>query len=237
MQVIGLIGSIDKSDYVINLAKVLRISSKTVLVIDATSDKKYKYIIPTLNIEDEEYVTQYDRIDFAVGFESMSAVENYMAAQKINIGLYDYIILDIDSSKGYEYFRSRGVDKQYFFMDTSILCLHKSKEIVKTMKVYNTEELKLKLTRVFYRAYLTRTAEKYFENKIEELDVEWNENSYEIPEYEQDKMVNIDSQISGMIMLKKHSREYIRTLAEMTTEILSEVSSKEVLNLIKRGKN
>ena len=133
----------------------------------------------------------------------MSAVENYMAAQKINIGLYDYIILDIDSSKGYEYFRSRGVDKQYFFMDTSILCLHKSKEIVKTMKVYNTEELKLKLTRVFYRAYLTRTAEKYFENKIEELDVEWNENSYEIPEYEQDKMVNIDSQISGMIILKK----------------------------------
>lgn len=237
MQVIGLIGYVDKSDFLINLAKTLRMSNKTVLVIDATSEKRLKYIIPTLNIEDTEYVTQYDRIDFAVGFESMSAVENYMTSQKINIGLYDYILLDIDSSKGYEYFRSRGIDKQYFFMDTTIMCLAKSREIVKTMKVYNTEELKLKLTRVFYRAYLTRTAEKYFEDKIAELDIEWTENSYEIPEYEQDKMANIDSQISGIIGFKKHSREYIRVIAEMTTEMLGEVSSKEVLNLIKRGKN
>lgn len=237
MQVLGMIGYVDKYDFVINLAKTLRLSGKNVLVVDGTADKKMKYVIPTLNIEDKFYVTQYDGVDFAVGFDSMHNIENYMVDQKVNISLYDYILIDVDDSKTYEFFRTRGIDRVYFFIDTTILSLAKNREIIKTMKVYSTPEEMASVKKIFYRAILTRTAEHYFENKLAEMDIKWDEIEYEIPDYEQDRMINIDSQISGVIDIKKHSKEFISIIADMVAEILGDTTSKEVLNQIKRGRS
>ena len=48
MKIIGAIGYVDKVGIITNLAKVLNYAGKTVLVIDATSEKRYKYAIPAL---------------------------------------------------------------------------------------------------------------------------------------------------------------------------------------------
>ena len=69
MQVIGLIGYVDKYDFAINLARTLNIMGKSVLVVDATLDRKLKYVIPALTNIGRSYVTQYNGIDFAVGFD------------------------------------------------------------------------------------------------------------------------------------------------------------------------
>ncbi len=235
MQVIGMVGYVDKYDFVINFAKTLKLTQKTVLVVDATLDRKLKYVIPSLNIDDKFYITQYDGIDFAMGFESMHDLENYMISQKINISLYDYILIDIDSSRGYEFFRTRGIDKVYFFLDTTILSLNKNKEIIKTMKVYATSEQEVTMKKIYYKAYMSRAAEKYFDNKLIEMGISFDDIEYEIPDDEQDKLANIDSQISGIIDIKKHSKPYITTIAELTAETTGEVSSKAILNQIKRG--
>ena len=135
MPVIGLIGYVDKYDFAINLAKTINIMNKSVLVVDATLDRKLKYIVPALNNIGKAYVTQYNNIDFAVGFDSMHDVENYMCDQGINIGLYDYIIIDMDSPRSYEFFRTRGIDKMYFFITTSVLSVAKDREIIKAIRV------------------------------------------------------------------------------------------------------
>jgi hypothetical protein len=231
-----MIGYAEKYGFVVNLAKTLRTSGKNVLVVDGTIDNKYKYVIPTLNVEDKFYVTQYDGIDFAVGFDSMHNVENYMVDQKVNISLYDYILIDMDDSKTYEFFRTRGIDKFYFFIDTTVLSLAKNKEIIKTMKVYSNPEELAKIKKIYYRGYLTRTGEHYFEDKLAEMDIKWDEIQYEIPDTEQDRMIDIDSQISGVIDIRKHTREFIMIIADMTAEILGDISSKEVINQIKRGR-
>ena len=49
MQVIGLIGYVDKYDFAINLARAINIMGKSVLVVDATLDRKLKYVIPALS--------------------------------------------------------------------------------------------------------------------------------------------------------------------------------------------
>ena len=135
MQLIGMVGYMDKYDFVINLAKTINTMDKAVLVVDATLDQKLKYIIPALEGMGRAYVTQYNDIDFALGFDSMHDIENYMIDQKINISLYDYIIIDIDSPKAYEFFRTRGIEKTYFFVDTNVLSIAKNKEIVKYMYI------------------------------------------------------------------------------------------------------
>ena len=236
MQVIGAIGYVDKYDFVIDLAKTLRLSGKSVIVIDGTSDRKYRYVIPSLTFGDKYYITQYDGIDFAIGFDSMHDLENYTSEQKINISLYDYMILDIDNPKSYEFFRTRGIDKTYFFVDTSVISFAKNADILKAMKVYNTSSDSLVMTKILFRAYLTRAEDQYFYKKMQEFDVKFNPTEYEIPNDDQDKMASIDAQISGIIDLRKHTRIYIETIADIAAEILGDVSSRDVYKSIKRRK-
>lgn len=235
MPVIGLIGYVDKYDFAINLAKTINIMNKSVLVVDATLDRKLKYIVPALNNIGKAYVTQYNNIDFAVGFDSMHDVENYMCDQGINIGLYDYIIIDMDSPRSYEFFRTRGIDKMYFFITTSVLSVAKDREIIKAIRVYNQDEIKM--TKVLHKSFISRAAEDYFESQISDYNVNWQEPTYEIPDDEIDRQANTDSQFSGIIGIKKHSKMYISTIADMTAEIVDDVTSKEVIKEIKRRKD
>lgn len=237
MQVIGLLGYVDKYDIIMNLAKTINLVDKSVLVIDATLDRKLKYIIPALDNVGRAYVTQYNNIDFAVGFDSMHDVENYMAEQSINIGLYDFVLIDMDSARSYEFFRTRGLDKICFFIDTSVLSVAKNKDIIKAMKVYNNEESSNKeIIKILYRSYISRAANDYFEQQIKEYDVKWKEPEYEIELTDQDKLVDIDSQFSGIIDTKKHTKMYITTLADLTADLIGDINAKQVLTAIKRGK-
>lgn len=237
MQVIGLVGYMDKYDFAINLAKTINVMDKAVLVIDATLDQKLKNVIPSLGNIGRSYLTQYNNIDFALGFNSMHDIENYMIEQGINIGLYDYIVIDIDSPKGYELFRSRGMDKTYFFIDTTVLSINKNKEIIKAMRIYMQQDEKMSLRKVWFKAYMSRATQTYFETQIKEYDVSWVEPEYEIPSNEQDKMASIDSQLSGIISIKKQSKAFVETIADMTADIIGDVTSKEVRNRIKRRKD
>lgn len=232
-----MLGYVDKYDFVMNLAKTINIMGKAVLVVDATLDQKLKYVVPALDNIGRYYVTQYNGIDFAVGFDSMHDVENYMIEQGINIGLYDYILIDIDSPKAYEFFRTRGFDKNYFFIDTSVLSVQKNKEILKAIRVYNPDENSIKLSKILYKSYMSRASEEYFENQITAYNVNWQEPEYEVQMNEQDIMANIDSQFSGIIDVKKHSKYFTQTLSDLTAEIVEDVTSKEVLRQIKRRGN
>lgn len=237
MQVIGMIGYVDKYDFVINLSKTINIMNKAVLVIDATLDQKYKYVIPSLHVAGKEYVTQYNGIDFAVGFDSMHDIENFMCEQSINIGLYDYILIDIDCARTYELFRTRNFDKILFFISSSILSVEKNREIVKGMRIYNTNTEPLRMTKIMYKDVTSRATDEYLNSKIEAYNVEWLEPQYEIPMDERDIMQNVDSQFSGIIDIKKHSKMFIASIAELTAQILGDTLAKEVIKEIKRRKD
>lgn len=236
MQVIGMLGYVDKYDFVINLAKVLNIMNRSVLVIDATLDRKMKYVIPALDNIGKAYITQYDGIDFAVGFDSMHDIENYTCEQGINIGLYDYLLIDIDSPKAYEFFRARGIDKHLFFIDTGLLSVAKNKDIIKAIRVYNPELDSVKLTKILFRAFLSRASTEYLENQIGEYNVVWDEQTFEVPSDERDKMINVDSQFGGVISIKKHTKPYIELLSGLASQLLGDSNTNEVKKEIKRRK-
>ena len=49
MKKIGFMGAYDKANFMIYTAKVLRLLDYKVLVVDASSVQKIKYIIPAIN--------------------------------------------------------------------------------------------------------------------------------------------------------------------------------------------
>lgn len=235
MKVIGLLGYMEKVDLMTSLTKVVQLMGKAVLVVDATSDQKYKYVIPTLDVAEKAYVTQFDGVDYAVGFESMNDVENYLTKQKINIGLYDYIFIDIDNPRTYEFFRSRAFNKMFLIMDTSMLGYKKNLEIINSLKIYSVDETDAKITRILYRGYLTRTSERYLEQKFNAIEYNWDDREYEIVETEQDMMLYLDFQITGMIQIKKHSKLFKTTLTDMVVQIMEEITPVDVKRAMKRG--
>ncbi len=236
MKVIGFLGYSEKIDLVCSYAKTLQLMGNTVLVVDATYENKYKYVVPTIDTADEAFLTQYDGVDYAVGFNSLNEVENYLCDARINISLYDYLILDIDNPKKYEYFRSKTADKSYFIFDTNMLALRKNEELINSMKVYNVlENEENKIHKIMYRAYITRTAEKYFETRLDEMSTGFSESTLEIQEDERDKSLFLDSLISGYMNLKKHSKVFINSLSELIKEVEPEHSVYQIRKIIKKG--
>lgn len=235
MKVVGLLGYIEKVDLMTSLAKTIQLMGKAVLVVDATSDQKYKYVIPALDVIEKAYVTQFDSVDYAVGFESLNDVENYLTKQKINIGLYDYIFIDIDNPKTYEFFRSRAFNKTYLIMNTSMLGYKKNLEIINSLKIYSVDEQESKITRILYRGYMTRSSEKYFEQKFNAIECKWDEREYEIVESEQDMMLYLDFQISGITQIRRHSRMFKTTMTDMVVQIMEEVNASDVNKAIRKG--
>lgn len=234
MQVIGMYGYVDKYDFTIALARTLNIMDKSVLVIDGTADKKYKYIVPSIE-NTENYITQYDDIDFAVGFNSYEQLDEYMKEKNIDINLYAYVLIDVENADSYDRFKNLEVNKRYMFIDTNVLSVNKNEELVRKMREANPEE-KLTFSKVLYRAYMSRAANTYLEDKIANYAVEWTDEVYDITNDEQDTMVNIDSQFSGIIDIRKHTKPYILFMCEMVEKLTGE-SSKEILKQIKRRKS
>ena len=235
MQVIGMYGYVDKYDFVIATARTLNIMGKSVLVIDATSDKKYKYIVPSIDNSNQN-ITQYGEIDFAIGFESYESLEEFLKEKNIDINLYSYVLLDVENADMYNKFKSAPVNKSYMYIDTNVLSVAKNDELVHKMREDNPEK-ELVFSKILYRAYLSRAATNYLEEKINNYAVKWTDEVYDISTDEQDMMVNIDSQFSGLIDIRKHTKTYILYMCEYVSKILGDVSPKEILKEIKRRKN
>ena len=59
MDIIGFIGVYDKTDLLLNIAKILATMKKRVLIMDTTIEQKTKYVVPSIN-PTTSYVTNFE---------------------------------------------------------------------------------------------------------------------------------------------------------------------------------
>ena len=130
MKKIGFIGAFDKIDLIIYAARILTELKKRVLVVDTTILQKAKYIVPTIN-PTKIYVTDYEGIDVAVGFESLDLINRYLGDVESS---YDIILIDIDSSEMFDSFNLESADKLYFVTAFDNFSLRKGIEIIGNMR-------------------------------------------------------------------------------------------------------
>ena len=72
MRNIGFIGAYDKTDLIL-----LSASGKKILFIDSTITQKAKYVVPEISPV-KSYVTNFENIDVAVGFEDYFGIKEYL---------------------------------------------------------------------------------------------------------------------------------------------------------------
>ena len=127
MRKISFIGTYDKIDLILYIAKILVATDKKVLVIDSTVNQKAKYVVPVIK-PTKAYVTEFEDIDVAVGFNNLNEIKEYLG-MPIHAELpYDIALLDIDSYQSIVDFGIDNTERNYFVTGLDLYTLKKGLE-------------------------------------------------------------------------------------------------------------
>ena len=143
MKKIGFIGAYDKTDLLLNIAKILTTMNNRTLIIDSTINQKAKYVVPAIN-PTVSYVTEYEGIDVAVGFKDYNGIKKYLGMPESAVFTYDYILLDMDNPNLLESFDIYAFQSCYFVTSPDLFCLKKGLEIISGIR------LPLNLTKIYF---------------------------------------------------------------------------------------
>lgn len=232
-EIIGFIGYVNKSEFLINLSKIFKIMNKRVLVVDGTLEKRMKYSIPTFDVAQDESITNFDGTDYAVGFKSLESIKEYICNKTSIADDYDYILLDIDNVESYENFKDENISKYFFFIEHTTASLIRNDELIRKITEERSPEDKIEMTKVVFKYYISRASQKYFEARLMDMNVKWIEMEYELPYMDQDKIADLESELSGYIDLSRHTKQYTTLVTDIASDILGSISAGEIRKAIK----
>ena len=212
---IGFIGAYDKTDFIVQIAKLLTTTGKKVLVIDSTLNQKAKYIITVIN-PTKTYITEFEEIDVAVGFESFSQINEYLGIQETTELDYDYGLIDIDNSKAFEGFNMRSARINYFVTSFDLYSLKKGLEILSGLR--ETQ----RLTKVLFSNNMTEEENEYLDFLSANYKIQWEEEKIYFPFEQGDRTAIIENQRAAKIKFKNLTQNYKESLLYMTEQILGD---------------
>lgn len=166
MRKIGFIGAYDKTDLMINVAKVLTECGKKVLVIDSTIMQKARYLVPKIE-SSPAYITEYEEIDFAVGFRNLEQIKQYSYVNPEQELDYDIALVDIDNPYNIPGFELDETEKNFFVTAFDAYSLKRGLEILGAMPV------PLKMTKVLYSKNMLKEENDYLDFLASNYNIAW----------------------------------------------------------------
>lgn len=231
MKKISFIGAYDKTDLIIYIARILVGMKKKVLVIDATINQKAKYVVPVIN-PSKTYVTEFEGIDVAVGFNKITEIKNYIGITEEENLNYDYVLYDIDSSESFNNYNIEDSIEKYFVTSFDLYSLKKGIEILAST---NKE---LKLTKVYFAREVHKEDDEYLNFLAKDYNIEWNEEKIYFPFEMGDQTTIAENQRVSKIKLKKLTQSYKEGLMYIIEQIMedNEISNlRKVFRQLERG--
>ncbi len=240
MRKIGFIGAYDKANFIIYTAKILRMLDYKVLIVDTSRIQKIKYIIPSIN-PTKSYITSFEDMDFAVGFDSWEEIEKYLGVsfssneeneelerqetEKIKKELYDYVLIDIDSTEMLESFEIEKADKNYFVTSFDLFSLKKGMDIFKNL------EKSIDLTKIEFSYDNSKEDEEYLNYISLEYKINWNNYALYFKILGEDNKVFEENQRVEKIKFRRLSVNYRDSL----TYVIQDISREENMGKIKKA--
>jgi len=219
MKKIGFIGVYDKTDMMLNLAKILTAMGKNVLVVDSTLNQKARYVVPAID-PTVSYITSFEDIDVAVGFESLENIKNYIGTTRELS--YDIALIDIDNAEEIEKFQMENANINYFVTSFDVYSLKKGLEILMGVKT------PMNLTKILYSKDMLKEEDDYLNFLSLGCKVEWNDMRIYFPIENGDLSVLAENQRVQKIKLKKLSVQYKDSLIFIAQQILGEKTDSNI---------
>lgn len=223
MKKIGFIGAYDKTDLIIYISKLLVENDLKVLIIDGTILQKTRYTVPCI-APSRSYITTYEDIDIAIGFESLKEIENYSGEHAFD---YDIIFLDIDNRENFENFEMHTSDKNYFVTAFDNYSLKKGLEAV------GQSEEKNRMTKILFSKNMDKAEDEYLNFLSFYYAVQWDKGKIYFPFEIGDNSVIIENQRSARISFKELSPQYKDGILEIISQIAPEIRLGDVKKMLK----
>ena len=223
MKKIGFIGAFDKTDLIVYTAKILTETGQRVLVIDTTILQKARYIVPAI-APTKFYVTEYEKIDIAVGFENLEEIDKYLGGIDRE---YDIVLFDIDSPEKLDLFNMISADKLYFVTAFDNFSLKKGIEIIGNMRP------KIKMEKILFEREVLEENNQYLNLLTLTFPIEWDKEILYFPYDQGDLSEIIENQRVSKIKFKNLSEQYRESLYMLAQEIIPETRSGIIRKIIK----
>ena len=228
MKKITFIGSYDKTDFLLYVAKILTVLGKRVLIIDATITQKAKYIVPVIH-PTKTYITEYEEIDVAVGFSDMEEILTYLGIDNEDRFEYDYCLLDIDTYEGYCDFEAKEAIKNYFVTSFDVYSLKRGIEALAGI------EERITLTKILFSRDMLEEEDEYLEFLAMTCNIEWEKEKIYFPFERGDQSAIIANQRTSRINFRNISAQYKDALLYLVEGIVEQegISSGEIRKTIR----
>lgn len=229
MKKIGFIGAYDKTDMLLNIAKILTTMNNRILIIDSTINQKAKYVVPAIN-PTVSYITSFEDIDVAIGFRNIEEIKRY--AGTTGDLAYDILLVDSDTEERIEEFQLNKADKNYFVTSFDIYSLKKGVEILRSLKN------QLNLTKILFAKEMLKEEDDYLNFLSLGCKIIWDEERIYFPIENGDLSVIAENQRVQKIKFKKLSIQYKDSLGFIAQQILEQKSDSQVrkaIKIIERG--
>lgn len=212
MKKIGFIGSFDKTDLILYVAKILVAMDKKVLMIDSTITQKAKYVVPVIK-PTKAYVTDFEDIDVAVGFNTFEEIKEYLGIPTNGEFPYDIVMMDIDSPEAVRNFHVDNEGINYFVTGFDQYTLKRGLEILSGL----TEVLSLK--KVLFSRTATKEDNDYLDYLSLGYKIVWNEELVYFPLEMGDQTTIAENQKVAKIKFRKLTEQYKEGLIYIAEEI------------------
>lgn len=223
MKRIGFIGAYDKTDLMIYVSKILVENGLKVLVVDSTTLQKTRYTVPCIT-PSRYYITTYENIDIAIGFETLQEIRNYTGKVELE---YDIILLDIDNQEAFNNLEIRTADKNYFVTAFDNYSLKKGLEIIG-----KSEEKKV-MTKVLFSNNMSNDEDEYLNFLSFYYGVKWSKEKIYFPYEVGDNSIIVENQRNSRISFKELSQEYKDGIIDLVSQIAPKIKINDVKKMLK----
>ena len=223
MKKIGFIGAYDKTNILIYLSKIFVESGLKVLIMDTTILQKARYTVPSI-APSRCYITSYEGIDVAIGFETIEEIKHYSGVQELD---YDFILIDIDQNETLKLLDMKNADENYFITGFDDYTLRRGLEII------GKDEQKIKMRKILVSKHMEKTEEEYLNFLSFYYAVEWIKGKIYFPFEAGDESIIIDNQRAARISFKELSMVYKDGLIQLVELIAPEIKLGTVKKMFK----
>lgn len=226
MRKIGFLGAYDKTDLMLYVSKVLAELNQKVLMIDATILQKARYIVPCI-APSKYYITEYEKIDVAVGFNNLDEIKKYLGVDELK---YDMVLIDIDDNEKFKDFEMEKASKNYFVTAFDSYSLKKGLEVIGKM----TDKLLMK--KIMFSQEMLEEEDDYLNFLSFYYSVRWEDKKIYFPYENGDNSAIIENQRTARIRFKNLSDAYKEGIHTVVQDIMPESKNSDIKKIIfKRG--
>lgn len=226
MKNVCFIGAFDKLDLILYLSKIMKKLGNKILIVDATNLQKARYIVPTIS-PTKSYITRFEDIDIAIGFESYEEIERYIGFTEGQKMKYDYIFVNTDNQETFENFNNQDTLKNYFVTSFELYSIRKGLETIRKI------QKPIKITKLLFSREINEDDNYYLDYLALGYKIIWEENKINFPYETQDIEAMIENQKNFKISIKGLTQEYKNSLEYLITDIIPDINIANLRRIMK----